>query len=50
MFCAPAPPRWESIGKASAPALPVLRELVKTRPLVRRSAERAIEQIESAPK
>jgi hypothetical protein len=38
------------IGKASVPALPVLRELVKTRPLVRRSAERAIEQIESAPK
>jgi HEAT repeat protein len=34
------------IGKASAPALPALRELVRNKPLVRRSAERAIEQIE----
>ncbi|HKA36110.1 MAG TPA: DUF2961 domain-containing protein [Thermoanaerobaculia bacterium] len=38
------------IGKPAAPALPVLRDLVRTRPLVRRSAERAIEQIESASK
>ena len=34
------------IGRAAAPSLPVLRELVNSRPLVRRSAERAIEQIE----
>ena len=38
------------IGKAAAPALPVLRELVNTKPLVRRSAERAIEQIEGKSK
>jgi len=38
------------IGKASAPALPVLRELVENKPLARRSAERAIEQIEKAPR
>jgi len=36
------------IGKAAAPALPVLRELVESKPLVRRSAERAIEQIQAA--
>lgn len=38
------------IGRAAAPALPVLRELVDNKPLARRSAERAIEQIEKAPK
>jgi len=38
------------IGKAAAPALPVLRDLVNTKPLVRRSAERAIEQIEGKSK
>jgi Protein of unknown function (DUF2961)/HEAT repeats len=38
------------IGKAAAPALPVLRGLASNKPLVRRSAERAIEQIEGAPK
>jgi hypothetical protein len=37
------------IGKAAAPALPVLRDLVNNKPLVRRSAERAIEQIEGKP-
>ena len=38
------------IGKAAEPALPVLRDLVEKRPLVRRSAERAIEQIQAAKK
>jgi HEAT repeat protein len=38
------------IGKAATPALPVLRGLVNTKPLVRRSAERAIEQIEGQSK
>ena len=38
------------IGKAAEPALPVLRELVNSKPLVRRSAERAIEQIEGKSK
>jgi hypothetical protein len=38
------------IGRAAGPALPALRDLVKNRPLVRRSAERAIEQIEAASK
>jgi D-arabinan exo alpha-(1,3)/(1,5)-arabinofuranosidase (non-reducing end) len=38
------------IGRAAEPALPVLRELVENKPLARRSAERAIEQIEKAPK
>jgi HEAT repeat protein len=38
------------IGPAAAPALPALRELIAKKPLVRRSAERAIEQIESARK
>jgi D-arabinan exo alpha-(1,3)/(1,5)-arabinofuranosidase (non-reducing end) len=38
------------IGKAARPALPVLRDLVKNKPLVRRSAERAIEQIEGPAK
>jgi hypothetical protein len=38
------------IGKAAAPALPVLRDLVNSKPLVRRSAERAIEQIEGKSK
>jgi hypothetical protein len=35
------------IGPAAAPALPALRELIEKKPLVRRSAERAIEQIEA---
>jgi hypothetical protein len=38
------------IGRAAAPSLPVLRELVAKKPLVRRSAERAIEQIEGTKK
>ena len=38
------------IGKAASSALPVLRQLGETKPLVRRSAERAIEQIEAASK
>ena len=38
------------IGKAAAPALPVLRDLVNNKPLARRSAERAIEQIDGKPK
>jgi hypothetical protein len=38
------------IGRAAAPALPVLRELIAKKPLVRRSAERAIEQIEGPRK
>jgi hypothetical protein len=38
------------IGRAAAPALPVLRDLVAKKPLVRRSAERAIEQIEGTKK
>jgi hypothetical protein len=38
------------IGRAAAPALPVLRDLVVKKPLVRRSAERAIEQIEGTKK
>ena len=38
------------IGPAAAPALPALRELIEKKPLVRRSAERAIEQIEAARK
>jgi hypothetical protein len=38
------------IGPAAAPALPALRELIAKKPLVRRSAERAIEQIEAARK
>ncbi len=38
------------IGPAAAPALPTLRELIAKKPLVRRSAELAIEQIEAAPK
>lgn len=38
------------IGPAASPALPALRELVKDKPLVRRSAERAIEQIEEPRK
>ena len=36
------------IGPAASSALPALRELVAQKPLVRRSAERAIEQIEGA--
>jgi hypothetical protein len=38
------------IGPAASPALPALRALVKNKPLVRRSAERAIEQIEEPRK
>ena len=38
------------IGPAASPALPALRELVAKKPLVRRSAERAIEQIEGSRK
>jgi HEAT repeat protein len=38
------------IGSAASPALPALRELVRSKPLVRRSAERAIEQIEGTKK
>ncbi len=38
------------IGSAASPALPALRALVKNKPLVRRSAERAIEQIEEPRK
>jgi len=38
------------IGRAAAPALPVLRDLAAKKPLVRRSAERAIEQIEGTKK
>jgi len=38
------------IGPAASPALPALRELVKNKPLARRSAERAIEQIEEPRK
>ncbi len=38
------------IGRPAASALPVLRKLAAERPLVRRSAERAIEQIEAAKK
>jgi hypothetical protein len=38
------------IGHAAAPALPMLHELVAKKPLVRRSAERAIEQIEGTKK
>jgi HEAT repeat protein len=38
------------IGPAASPALPALRELVKNKPLARRSAERAIEQIEGSRK
>ena len=38
------------IGPAASSALPALRELVAQKPLVRRSAERAIEQIEGAKK
>jgi hypothetical protein len=36
--------------KAAAPAPPVLRDLVNSKLLVRRSAERAIEQIEGKSK
>jgi hypothetical protein len=35
------------IVPAAAPALPTLRELIEKKPLVRRSAERPIEQIEA---
>ena len=38
------------IGPAASSALPALRDLVAKKPLVRRSAERAIEQIEGAPR
>ena len=38
------------IGPAASSALPTLRDLVAQKPLVRRSAERAIEQIEGAKK
>jgi len=46
---APPPPETGAVP-AAAPALPVLRDLVNGKPLVRRSAERAIEQIEGKSK